>query len=105
MAKYSKGPRPLSEVISKIIAMRGLARSHGNVQLEDIWQEVAGERIGNQTKPTGVKKGVLQIGVANAAMLGELTSFHKPSLLSTLQEEHADQNIQDIKFKLQSDIV
>ncbi len=105
MARDSRDIRPLSFAISEIIALRGLARSKGKLQLEEIWRNVAGEQIGKQTKATGVKRGVLHIGVSNAPLLGELTSFHKQSLLSTLQEEHADQNFKDIKFRLRSDIV
>jgi hypothetical protein len=47
---------------------------------------------------------VLQIGVGNSTLLGELVSFHRFSILSYLQEKHADLKIRDLKFKLKSGV-
>ena len=98
------GPEHLAQAISRLIALRGLARVKGESQLQQTWNTVAGERIAGHTKALEIRRGVLHIGVANAPMLGELASFHKLTLLTKLQTEHPGLKIRDLKFKLKTDI-
>lgn len=98
-------PQPLSAAIAELIARRGLARVQGQAQLAGIWQQVVGDpRTAALTKVLGVKRGVLEIGVANSALLNELVSFHRTVLLDRLKTGHPDQNIKDIRFRLRSDL-
>ena len=98
------GPQPLSHALAELVALRGLARVGGNAQLELAWSEVAGEKLAVQTKVLGIKNGVLQIGVSNAPLLAELTSFHKSFLLQALQEQYTGVRVRDLRFRLKSDI-
>ena len=97
-------PTPLSAVISELIARKGLARVQGNAQLVGIWKSVAGERISSRTKVLGTKRGVLEVGVDDSALMNELASFHRTALLHRFQKEHPEQKISDIRFKLRSDL-
>ncbi|MHC4876386.1 MAG: DciA family protein [Planctomycetota bacterium] len=98
-------PQPLSAAISELIARRGFARMQGNTQLAAIWKQVVGdERMAERTKVLGLKRGVLEIGVSNSALLNELVSFQKMVLLERLKSEHPEQNIKDIRFRLRSDL-
>jgi predicted nucleic acid-binding Zn ribbon protein len=96
-------PQSLAQALSELIALRGLARIRGRSQLAEVWAQVAGERIAACTKPIEVRRGTLHIAVSNAALLGELVSFHKPTLQQALQKHHADLRIKDIKFKLRTE--
>jgi hypothetical protein len=96
------GPEHLANALARLIALRGLARVKGEAQLKDIWNEVAGERIAGHTRVLEIRRGVLQIGVANAPMLGELASFHKLTLLTKLQTDHPNLKIRDLKFLLKT---
>jgi len=98
--KKNSDPRHLSGALSELIALKGLARVRGETQLAAVWSEAAGPEIAAGTQVRGIRRGVLQIDVANAALMGELAGFHKQSLLSTLQEQHADLRIRDLKFRL-----
>lgn len=98
------GPEHLAQALARLIALRGLARVKGESQLQETWCQVAGERIAGHTKVLEIRRGVLHIGVANAPMMGELASFHKLTLLTKLQTDHADLKIKDLKFKLKTDI-
>lgn len=97
-------PQAIGDVISQLFALRGYCRVQGKRQLHDIWREVAGERISGQTRVSGIQAGVLQVGVSNSALLSELASFHKYSLVDTLRSQHSHLNVKDIKFKLRGDI-
>ena len=95
----ARQPQHLSQALSELIALRGLARVRGDAQLDEVWREVAGSDIARQTKVLGISRGILQIGVSNSPLLSELALFHKFSLLKVLQEQHAGLNIHDIKFR------
>jgi predicted nucleic acid-binding Zn ribbon protein len=97
-------PTPLSTVISELIQKKGLARVQGNAQLVGIWKSVAGEKVSSRTKVLGLKRGVLEVGVDNSALMNELASFQKAGFLRKFQKEHSEHKISDIRFKLRSDL-
>lgn len=97
-------PQALGDVLSQLFALRGYGRVRGDRQLHDIWKSVAGEMIAGQTRVSGIKNGILQIGVASSALMSELASFHKFSLLERLQSDHSQLKVRDIKFKLRGDL-
>lgn len=97
----SRDPEPLAEAISRLIALRGLARSRGSEQMTNVWREVAGEHLARGTRVISFQRGILNIGVSNAALLSELVSFHQGELLGRLKREHADLKIRSLKFRLQ----
>ena len=76
----------------------------GNAQLAEAWKTAAGERIASRTKVLGLKSGVLEIGVANSALLNELASFHQLPLLKKMRDGYSEQSIRDLRFKLKSDL-
>jgi hypothetical protein len=99
-----KEPAPLGDVVSQLFALRGYGQTRGDRQLQDAWRETAGEQVFSQTRPLGVRNGVLQVGVASSGLLSELATFHKHSLLERLQNQYKHLKIHDIKFKLRGDL-
>ena len=95
-------PQALGAVLSQLFTLRGYDRPQAGRQLQEIWKQIAGDSIAGQTHVQGIKDGVLQIAVTNSAMLQELDSFHKWSLLEQFASEHSDLRIRDVKFRLQS---
>ena len=98
----SEGPQKLSDVLSKLIAMRGYARREADAQLHGLWSVVAGELWAGQTRAMAIKRGVLHVDVAHSALLSELTAFHRGALLKKLQELYPHLDVRDLKFKLAS---
>jgi len=97
-------PHALGDVLSQLFALRGYGRPRGDRQLQEIWRETAGDVIARQTRVSGVKNGVLQVGVGSSALLSELAAFHKYSLLERLQREQPNLKLRDIKFRLRGDL-
>ena len=83
--RAARGPQRLSDTLSELVALKGLAKSGAAEQLSQAWQKAAGERIASETRVVAVKNRSLEIEVASAALMYELDSFHKPGLLETLQ--------------------
>ncbi len=97
-------PTPLSAALAELIARKGFARTQGVAQLAVVWREVSGEKIASMTKVISLQRGVFEVGVANSAMLSELNSFHRMTLLPKLQAKYPEHKIRDLKFKLRSDL-
>lgn len=104
LATRMSEPQHLSAALSELIARRGLARVQANAQLAAAWNRAAGQRIAGRTKVLGLNRSVLEIGVANAALMNELVSFHAAALLEKLRDEYSEQSIRDLRFRLKTDL-
>jgi len=103
MERGAHEPQALGDVLSRLMALRGYGRVRGGQQLAEIWRTAAGEKIAARTRVMGLKHGVLQIGVSNAALLSELASFHRHSLLESLRQCGREHGIRDLKFRLRAE--
>lgn len=103
--RRSAEPIQIGKVVSEFIALKGLAQVEGQAQLQKAWREVAGEVIAKSSATIGLSRGILQIGVANNALLSELASFHKRELLEKLQAQHPHLKVKDLRFRLKTDVV
>jgi len=94
------GPQRLSSVLAELSALRGYARSGSRARLERAWAAVAGEAVARETRVRGVARGVLQVDVATAALLGELAGFYRAALAQRLAQRFPELNVRDVKFRL-----
>ena len=102
IGKRPPEPQQLGKVLSELIALKGLARVQGTQQLQQAWKAAAGDEIAKCSTVIGISRGVLQIGVSNTGLLSELASFHKQTLLATLQQQQPHLKIKDLKFRLKT---
>jgi predicted nucleic acid-binding Zn ribbon protein len=103
-AQKTAEPQHVRNVISELIALKGLARVHGIEQLQQAWRTVAGDEIGRKSRVLELTRGVLNVGVNNSGLLNELAGFHKQSLLEQLQRQFAHLKIREIKFRLKTEL-
>lgn len=95
-------PLHVAKALTDLFALRGYARQRADRQLQEAWEAVAGADIAAETRAVAVSRGVLQVEVSNAPLLGELVGFHRTRLLKLLKEKHPDLRIRDLKFRLQT---
>ena len=93
-----RGPESLSEILSRLFTARGWGRSQERLRLEQAWAEVAGQYAG-QTRLVGLKRGVLEVEVGNAALFQELVGFHKRPMLEHLKRKLTGVPLKDLKFR------
>jgi hypothetical protein len=98
------GPLHLARALSELIALRGLANVQSGSQLDDAWRHAAGSEIAAATRVQGIRRGVMQVAVGNAPLLGELASFHKGTLLETFRKNNPHLKVRDLKFVLKGDM-
>lgn len=71
-------------------------------RLSELWKRIAGTEISERTRVIGLRNGVLIVAVSNAALLGELTSFHQHDLTQALRRDPEGQTIKKLRFQLRA---
>src|SRR5947208_170180 len=79
------GPELLGEVLARLFTARGWGRRQARLHLERAWAEAVGPEFAAQTRVVALRRGVLEVVVANAVLLQELAHFHKRRLLEGLR--------------------
>jgi predicted nucleic acid-binding Zn ribbon protein len=92
-------PQPIADVLAQLMARRGYARESAAASCEAAWRAAAGTAIAKMTRPGNVRRGVLEVFVANSTLLQEL-GFQKIQILTRLKESHADDSIRDLRFRI-----
>jgi len=64
-----------------------------------IWSEVVGNEIYRSTKITGIKNGIVYVGVESSAMIHYLTNFEKYAIIHKINNVMGMKYIEDIRFK------
>ncbi len=92
-------PVSIAEVVSELIARRGFARVRSAEAFEAAWREAAGELMAGYTRVGEVRRGKLEVIVANSTLVQEL-SFQKPAILRRLGERLPGERIRDLRFRV-----
>jgi hypothetical protein len=97
-----RGSRSLSDILCKLITIRGYGRLWARQILENAWNAAIGEPYCNQTQVGVFRRGVLNVTVAHPSLLEDLVAFRKATLLATLQSSALGTAIRDIQFQVDS---
>jgi predicted nucleic acid-binding Zn ribbon protein len=89
----------MGAILSELMARRGFARIQGTAALEAAWREAAGEALGAHTRVGAIRRGKLEVTVANSTLAQELT-FRKPMLLEALRKELPEETIRDFRVRV-----
>jgi len=99
---HYRSTRPLKigdhlRAFMKASGLQGQVRSRKWV---DLWTEVVGDEIAEQTCVAALRRTVLEVDVSSAALVHELTAFYKRVILSALRNDPRGKGISDIRFRL-----
>ncbi|HWL07657.1 MAG TPA: DUF721 domain-containing protein [Planctomicrobium sp.] len=97
-------PEGLGSVLSSLFARKGYGKAQSSRQLHELWNDSVDIDVAAVTKVLNLRNGVLQVAVANSAMLSELASFRRMEILAKLKETTSGHQIKDLKFKLRSQL-
>ena len=95
----ARGPQAIGDVLAQLLARRGFAGVRRAAACEDAWRQAAGELAARYSRAGAVRRGTLEVVVANSTLVQELT-FQKPNLLETLGELVPEEKIQDLRFRV-----
>ena len=96
---YGRQPKPVAEVIAQLVQRRGYATVRAAGQWNDAWRAAAGEPFAAVTEVGQLRRGVLEVTVANSLVMQELT-FEKERILEHLQTAHPDANVKQLRFRV-----
>jgi predicted nucleic acid-binding Zn ribbon protein len=98
---YARKPKSIGNVIAQLITARGYGRIQADENFGDAWKAAAGELLAKFTTPGKLRRGVLEVTVANSMTVQELT-FQKQQILKQLQTNLPDAKIRDLRFRIGS---
>jgi predicted nucleic acid-binding Zn ribbon protein len=92
-------PKAVGDVVSQLLARRGYAQVQSAAGCQDAWQQAVGEKLAPHTRAGSVRRGVLEVLVANSAALHEV-AFVKAKIIKTLARLLPDQKIRDLRLRV-----
>lgn len=95
----TRGPHRISDILPELMARRGYARIQSSEAYQSAWSEAAGALANKYTRVGTLRRGMLEVIVANSTLIQEF-AFQKAGLLKTLNRLLPDQGIKDIRFRL-----
>lgn len=101
---YARRPKGVADLMAAVMAKGGYAAAKGADALRDAWDGVAArvlgdEAVAKQTQPAGLKRGVLEVTVANHVVMQEV-NFVRPGLTKAIQEALPGAKIASVRFKV-----
>jgi predicted nucleic acid-binding Zn ribbon protein len=94
-----RGPESIGNILAELMARRGFARVQSAAACEDAWRQAAGDLAARYTRVGSVRRGKLEVTVANSTLVQEL-SFQKAALLRKLSRLLPDERIRDLRFRV-----
>jgi predicted nucleic acid-binding Zn ribbon protein len=91
--------RKIAEILSELDARRGYARIRTAATAEEAWREAVGPEFGGKSRPGPVKRGVLEVIVANSMLAHEL-QFQKEQIVKKLAELLPQEKIRDLRCRI-----
>ncbi len=96
---YGRQPKPVAEIIAQVVQRRGYAQVRAANQWNDAWRAAAGEALVATTEVGLLRRGVLEVTVANSLIMQEL-GFEKEQILAALQRERPDAGLKQLRFRI-----
>jgi predicted nucleic acid-binding Zn ribbon protein len=95
----ARGPRAIGDVLSELMAKRGFAGVQSSENYAEAWREAAGPMMAAYTRVGQLRRGTLEVVVANSTLMQEL-GFQKKTLLEKLSRLLPDQGIEGLRFRV-----
>jgi predicted nucleic acid-binding Zn ribbon protein len=87
----------LQKALEMTLHRLGLDVGMANAVVHRVWPHVVGEEVARRSQPGLLRKGCLQVTVADAVWLQQLTML-KPAILARLQSHLGSRDVRDIFF-------
>lgn len=92
-------PKRIADVVAQLVQRRGYAQVQAAREWDQAWQQAVGERFAKVTSPGVLKRGVLEVIVANSLLMQEL-GFDKERLLEAMQTALPEAGLKQIRFRV-----
>ena len=93
------GPQSIGNILAELMARKNFGRVRAAEAFEEAWREAAGALAAEYTRVGTLRRGKLEVTVANSALVQELT-FQKQDLLRALRKRLPEEKIRDLRFRV-----
>ena len=94
---YRRKPKKALDLVSHIVAKRGIAAQQSSRRLQDLWDTAVGVDVANHTVVGSIRRGQLEVTVANSSLLQSL-SLQKQPILKKIQMQIPE--IKNLRFRI-----
>lgn len=94
----SRFERKMEDLVGKIMARAGLEERLAEESVSREWSAIVGNFLAGQSRPVGLRAGVLQVAVLQSAVRYDLERNLKRDILRRLQERFGKQVVKDLRF-------
>jgi predicted nucleic acid-binding Zn ribbon protein len=88
----------IGDIVSQLLARRGYAQEATSADIAAAWREAVGEMAAKCTRIGAIRRGTLEVVVANSAISQELT-FRKTQLVAELARRLPEHKIKNLRFR------
>lgn len=99
LQRPGRTPRGMSKLVSQVIARRGIAQAASNEDVVQAWRLTCNGKWSDQTRVGPIRRGRLEIQVANSLVNQEM-NFEKTKLLESMQQKMPHAKLKDISFRI-----
>lgn len=90
--------RQVGDVVAQVLKRAGLDDRMAEETMIREWAGMVGDFLAAQSKPTGLRNGVLQVAVLQAAVRYDLERNLKREVLNRLQQRFGKTVVKDVRF-------
>lgn len=94
-----KPAQDAAAIVARVMNKRSIAGSQAASKLNQLWQTAIGSLHGSQTQVVAVRRGVLEVIVANSSVHQQLV-FRKKQILNKLNNADHNTAIKDIRYRV-----
>jgi len=97
--QYARRPKKIADVVAQLVAQRGYGRIEAAGELAAAWRIAAGDQLAAASRPGNIRRGQLEVWVANSTILQEFT-FHKQRVVAELARLLPTANIRGLRLRV-----
>ena len=93
-------PKAISQLTDSLVKRLNLPQKASEKEIPKVWMDSVDPRISAHAQPTGLRNGTLFVTVDNSVWLHEILRYHRPEILSRMQNSFGKEMIKRISFRL-----
>lgn len=90
--------RKVGDLVQRVLRRVGLPEQSSHEQMAAQWESLVGPFLAAQSRPTALRRGVLEVSVTQSAVRYELERQWKRKVLTRLQETFGRDRVKDVRF-------
>jgi predicted nucleic acid-binding Zn ribbon protein len=97
-----RGGEAIGDILARMMAHSNVGRGVAREALDEAWREAVGAEVAAETRVRGMRDGVLTVEVGSSALLSELATFYRASILASLRAKAKGPgaDVREVEFKL-----